>query len=470
MLKLKLSNKIMKKIFALFLLLSTSITFSQDNLNELTFEEYLGYVKKNHPLVKQADLKITEAQAKLMKARGGFDPKLEAEYNEKQFSDKNYYSVFNGSFKIPTWYGVEIKAAFDNNEGIYINPENTLPNSGLTSLGISVPIGQGLWINERMADLRKAKIYQKVNEAERKIMITEVIYEASKSYVNWKRSFDEVKLYEDYLKNATTRFNGVTILIEEGDKPAIDSIEAGITVKNRRLNLENANLKLLKSKLVLSNYLWTEEGTPLELDDNIYPESEIEKDFLFTLKIDEFQNFSIENHPKIEALNRKIEILDVETKLFANSFLPKIDLNYNYLSEPSTFDDYRLNDYKFGVNFAFPLFLRKERANLKLAKIRVNESKFSLNFEQQSLISKIESQKFEINSFKKQIKLNTELVNSYDQMLKAEERLFQMGESSLFLINSRENTLVTSQLSNIALQNNYLQAALELYKTMANPQ
>jgi len=460
----------MKKIFALFLLLSTGITFSQDNLNELTFEEYLGYVKKNHPLVKQADLKITEAQAKLMKARGGFDPKLEAEYNEKQFSDKNYYSVFNGSFKIPTWYGVEIKAAFDNNEGIYINPENTLPNSGLTSLGISVPIGQGLWINERMADLRKAKIYQKVNEAERKIMITEVIYEASKSYVNWKRSFDEVKLYEDYLKNATTRFNGVTILIEEGDKPAIDSIEAGITVKNRRLNLENANLKLLKSKLVLSNYLWTEEGTPLELDDNIYPESEIEKDFLFTLKIDEFQNFSIENHPKIEALNRKIEILDVETKLFANSFLPKIDLNYNYLSEPSTFDDYRLNDYKFGVNFAFPLFLRKERANLKLAKIRVNESKFSLNFEQQSLISKIESQKFEINSFKKQIKLNTELVNSYDQMLKAEERLFQMGESSLFLINSRENTLVTSQLSNIALQNNYLQAALELYKTMANPQ
>lgn len=460
----------MKKIFALFLLLSTGIIFSQDNLNELTFEEYLGYVKKNHPLVKQADLKITEAQAKLMKARGSFDPKLEAEYNEKQFSDKNYYSVFNGSFKIPTWYGVEIKAAFDNNEGIYINPENTLPNSGLTSLGISVPIGQGLWINERMADLRKAKIYQKVNEAERKIMITEVIYEASKSYVNWKRSFDEVKLYEDYLKNATTRFNGVTILIEEGDKPAIDSIEAGITVKNRRLNLENANLKLLKSKLVLSNYLWTEEGTPLELDDNIYPESEIEKDFLFTLKIDEFQNFSIENHPKIEALNRKIEILDVETKLFANSFLPKIDLNYNYLSEPSTFDDYRLNDYKFGVNFAFPLFLRKERANLKLAKIRVNESKFSLNFEQQSLISKIESQKFEINSFKKQIKLNTELVNSYDQMLKAEERLFQMGESSLFLINSRENTLVTSQLSNIALQNNYLQAALELYKTMANPQ
>jgi len=345
-----------------------------------------------------------------------------------------------------------------------------LPNSGLTSLGISVPLGQGLWINERMADLRKAKIYQKVNEAERKIMLTNVLYEASQSYINWKRSYDEVELYEDYLKNATIRYKGVTILIEEGDKPAIDSIEAGITVKNRLLNLENANLKLLKSKLALSNYLWSEDETPLELEDNIQPESKIEKQFLFSLKIDGFQDFNIENHPKIEALNQKIEILNVERRLFANSILPKLNVNYNYLSEPSAFDNYRLNDYKLGVSFSFPLFLRKERANLKLAKIQVSDSKYALDFEQQSLISKIESQKGEINSFKKQIKLNTELVNSYSIMLNAEERLFQMGESSIFLINSRENSLVTAQLSNIALENSYLKAALELFKTMANPE
>jgi outer membrane protein TolC len=469
MLKLKLSNKMKMRIVAFLLFITTSFSFGQNNLNELTFEEYLGYVKKSHPLVKQADLKISEAQAKLMKARGGFDPKLEADYNEKQYLDKNYYSIFNGSFKIPTWYGIEIKAAFNNSEGIFINPENTLPNSGLSSLGISVPIGQGLWINERMADLRKAKIYQKVNEAERNIMLTNVLYEASQSYINWKRSYDEVKLYEDYLKNANTRYKGVTILIEEGDKPAIDSTEAGITVKTRSLNLENANLKLLKSKLALSNYLWTEDGIPLELEENIQPELEIEKQFLFALNIDEFQNFTIENHPKIEALNQKIEILNVETKLYANNLLPKLDLNYNYLSEPSAFDNYQLNDYKLGVNFSFPLFLRKERANLKLAKIQVSESKFGLKFEQQSLVSKIEAQKGEINSFKKQIKLNTELINSYFLMLNAEERLFQMGESSLFIINSRENTLVTAKLSNIALQNSYLQAALELYKTMANP-
>ena len=460
----------MKNIYLTLFFFIGNLIYSQTNSNVLSFEEFLGYVKTTHPLTKQANLKISEAQAKLMKARGGFDPKLEADYIEKEYSNKNYYSIFNGSFKIPTWYGIEIKAAFDNSEGIYLNPENTLPNSGLTSLGISIPLGQGLWVNERMAELRKAKIYQRVNEAERKIMLTEVIYEASQSYLNWKRSYDEVELYKEYLKNAINRYNGVTKLIEEGDKPAIDSVEAGITVKTRKLNLENATLKLIKAKLSVSNYLWTEDGIPIEIEEFINPETDLDQNLLYVLKVDDFQELSIQNHPKIEALNSKLEILNVETKLAGNSLLPKLDVNYNYLSEPSAFDNYQFNDYKFGVNFSFPLFLRKERANLKLAKIKVSESQFSLNFEKQLLINKIESQKNELNSYKKQIKILSDLIGNYNLMLNAEERLFQMGESSLFLINSRENTLVTAQLSNIQLTNSYLQSALDLYKTMANPE
>ena len=99
----------------------------------LSYSEFLGYVKKFHPRIKQADLKINTAEAELMKARGAFDPKIEVDYDKKQFKNKEYYSILNSSFKIPTWYGIEIKASFDNGEGIYINPENTTPNNGLTS-------------------------------------------------------------------------------------------------------------------------------------------------------------------------------------------------------------------------------------------------------------------------------------------------------------------------------------------------
>jgi outer membrane protein TolC len=404
-----------------------------------------------------------------MQARGAFDPKIDIDFNEKQFKDNNYYSILNSSFKIPTWYGIELKAGFDNAEGIYVNPENTLPNSGLTSFGISIPFGQGLFINQRMADIRKAKIAQNLNSAERNLQTIEVLYEASISYTNWKRSFDEVKLYENYLENAKIRYNGVSQLITQGDKPAIDSIEAGIIVTTRKLNLEDAKLKLTKAKLDLSNYLWLENNIPLELKDELQPEKILGSTIKETLQINELDNFDIENHPKIKALDAKIGILKVEKQLKANALLPKLDVSYNYLSEPSAIDNYRMQDYKIGLNFSIPIFLRKERAGLKLAKLKIQDSEFSLQFERKNLENKLKSQQQEIISLQIQQEYNTKLVRDFSTLLSAEDRLFNMGESSLFLINSRENTLVSSQLNAIVLENRFFQAILGLFKTRAQP-
>lgn len=460
----------MRKInYFLLLFIGCICSSFGQNTTEFSFNEFLGYVKKYHPLVKQADLKINEAQANLMQARGAFDPKIDIDFNEKQFKDNNYYSILNSSFKIPTWYGIELKAGFDNAEGIYVNPENTLPNSGLTSFGISIPVGQGLFINQRMADIRKAKIAQNLNSAERNLQAIEVLYEASISYTNWKRSFDEVKLYENYLENAKIRYNGVSQLITQGDKPAIDSIEAGIIVTTRQLNLEDAKLKLTKAKLELSNYLWLENNIPLELKDELQPEKILGSTIKETLQINELDNFDIENHPKIKALDAKIGILKVEKQLKANALLPKLDVSYNYLSEPSAIDNYRMQDYKIGLNFSIPIFLRKERAGLKLAKLKIQDSEFSLQFERKNLENKLKSQQQEIISLQIQQEYNTKLVRDFSTLLSAEDRLFNMGESSLFLINLRENTLVSSQLNAIVLENRFFHAILGLFKTRAQP-
>jgi outer membrane protein TolC len=461
----------MKKLLFAFLFLGFT-TFGQEFASkELSYTEYLGYVKKYHPLVKNANLEINKAQANLMMARGGFDPKIEVDFSKKQFKDKDYYSILNSSFKIPTWYGIEIKAGFDNNEGIYLNPENTVPNQGLTSLGISVPLGQGLFINQRMADVRKAKIQMKLSQSERKLQAIIVLYDASLAYFNWKKNFDEVKLYEEYNKNAQIRFEGIKTSIIQGDKPAIDSIEARIIVKNRILNLEDSRLKLAKAKLDLANFLWLENNIPFELSDELIPEIELENTIQESLKTNDLydNDFSIINHPKINALQNKIDILNVEKKLKANMLLPKINMGYSYLSEPSYFDNYKFQDYKIGLDFFFPLFLRKERGSLKLAKYKVLETEYTLNLEKVQLSNKINSQKLEITSLFKQKELITDLVKDNNTMLNSEERLFSFGESSLFLINTRENNLVSAKLSKIALENRFYVSNSELFKIMANP-
>ena len=209
----------------------------------------------------------------------------------------------------------------------------------------------------------------------------------------------------------------------------------------------------------------------MELSDVLFPEQQIENTIQETLKTNDLlaNGFSLDNHPKISALETKIDMLEVDRKLKANALLPKIDLSYSYISEPQFIDSYKFENYKVGINFAYPIFLRKERGGLKLAQFKIQETTNSLNLERLQLSNKIKAQKEVINSLNKQSLMANELVRDYDVMLQSEERLFIFGESSLFLINSRESSLITAQLTAIALRNEFFVSNSELYKIMANP-
>lgn len=461
----------MRVFYMLFIILTFFgiPAFSQDfNQEVLSFREYLGYVKKYHPLVSRANLELDKAQAALMQARGGFDPKIELDFDTKQFRGTQYYSVLNSSFKIPTWYGIEVKAAFDNSDGFYLNPQNTSPTQGVTSFGISVPVAQGLFINQRIADLKRAKLQIQMSNSQQRLFSLEVLYDASIAYFSWLRQYNEAEMYKEYLYYAEDRYKGVLKLIAQGDKPAIDSVETGIAVKNRQLNLENAILKLNKARLELANYLWI-NGTPIEPAENLKPDVNLFnsiEDILNTAQLYDTQDI-IADHPKLRLMETKISMLDVERKLKANYLLPKLDLGYYFLNEPSYFSTFRPNDYKLGVNFSFPIFLRQERGALNLTKLKLRETKFELQQETLQIKNKIDAQQMEKTSLKKQSGMLDNLVKDYQKMLEAEERLFSFGESSIFVLNSRENNLITAKIQQISVENSFLVSNADLFKIMA---
>ena len=77
----------MKSLFYLLFFISCHCVAQNVVSKELKYDEFLGYVKKYHPLVKSANLEIGFAQANLMMARGGFDPKIEVDFEQKKFKD-----------------------------------------------------------------------------------------------------------------------------------------------------------------------------------------------------------------------------------------------------------------------------------------------------------------------------------------------------------------------------------------------
>ena len=55
-------------------------------------------------------------------------------------------------------------------------------------------------------------------------------------------------------------------------------------------------------------------------------------------------------------------------------------------------------------------------------------------------------------------------------MLEAEEKIFLFGESSLFIINSRENSLLSSSLQQLDTELKYCTSHSDLFKLIASPQ
>jgi len=455
----------MKKVI-LFIAIIVPIALQSQTLDSLSYAEFLGYVKQYHPVAKQADLLLESGQASLMKARGGFDPKLEADFNEKDYKNTEYYERLNATFKVPTWYGIELKANFEENTGYYLNPENTVPDDGLFSAGIGFSLGQGLLMNKRMADVKKAKFFKAQTQAERNLQVNQILYDASIAYFDWLQAYNETKIYERFLKNASIRFEGVRSSVLAGDKAGIDSLEAGIVVKNRSLELEQAKVKLLKTRLEASNFIWL-NNTPVDINQTVSPMTTLEEDIDVVLGINTIQSYNVDNHPKLLALGSKIDGLDVDRQLKANKLLPVIDAQYNFLSEtPDQANSFNASSYKATINVAFPLFLRKERGDLKLSKLKLQDAQFTFADTQLQIKNKIEAITQELESYKTQNKLIKTIVADYQTLLSAEERKFSFGESSVFLINSRENKLIESQVKAIKLNNKFNVTKAKLFNSL----
>ncbi|MFT5751029.1 MAG: outer membrane protein TolC [Dokdonia sp.] len=446
--------------------------FAQSNTSllerTLSFEEYLGYVKQHHPLLKQANLQLSVGEANLLKARGGFDPQVEVDYDRKKFKETEYFDQLNATFKIPTWYGIEFKANFEENTGEFLNPSLNVPEGGLYSAGVSFSLAQGFLINERMAMLKQARFFIDQTAAQRDLLVNDLIFQASKTYFEWIEASNEQKIYGNFLRNAELRFQGVKRSVEEGDKAAIDSTEAKIIFQTRRLNLEAARLKTRKAALKASNFLWLND-VPLEIEEDIVPilpDNSIIESSLYLEGITNDPEM-VANHPKLRSLNAKVEGLEVERSLKRNKLLPKLDVQYNFLTPTADqFNSFNTANYKGGVNFSVPLFLRKERGDVRLANLKLQEVTFERVATSLALQNKIAAVNAEIASLQEQNSLIDGIVINYETMLTAEERKFELGESSLFLINSREQKLIEATLKANALQVEFLNANASLYNAL----
>lgn len=429
------------------------IYFLSSNAQEkvLSLENTLDIIRKYHPVAKQSLLVVDMAEANLQASRGAFDPSFYSRNERKTFDGKNYYNYSNPELKIPTWFGINVKAGFENNQGDKINPEIT-PNRS-TYVGVTFPVLKGLLLDQRRAVLQQSKLMVQKSRQEQLLMINDLLFDAADVYWKWVSAFQVYNVLTEAVAFNEKRFQFVKLSYQSGDRAAIDTTEALSQLQAIQTIQSQAWAELQKQRLYLSNFMWNEGGEAYELGTDITPDPSwnlVEVKNYPMPDLDQSVTIASTVHPKLVALGFKQRVLEVDKRLKLQGLLPTLDLKYNFLNQgyttPKFFTQPLMeNNYRFGVQFGLPLFQREARGEYRAAKIKLTDIDYTQQQTQLEIVNKVKASYNDLLATQAQVLLYQSNVKNLQQLLKAEEEKFSIGESSMFLVNSRETKLLESQ-------------------------
>ena len=96
-----------------------------------------------------------------------------------------------------------------------------------------------------------------------------------------------------------------------------------------------------------------------------------------------------------------------------------------------------------------------------MAKIKIENTTYDNINKRNELMNQIKSTINEFNTYRNQIAIYSKNVGNYERLWQSEKRLFDSGESSLFMINSREMSYINAQIKLNEIINKNKNAALE---------
>ncbi|TXI71359.1 MAG: TolC family protein [Cyclobacteriaceae bacterium] len=442
-----------------------------DSVTTFTLNNLYASMWQYHPLIKQAELLSEVARQDIRFARGAFDPKIEVQGNLKEYDQKEYYNKWYGSFTVPTWFPVDPKVGIERNTGTYLSIENQLPDEDYNRqlfAGLSLPIGRGLFTDERRATLKQAQLGITLAEAEQVKLINKILLEAAKDYWQWYYAYFNYQLNTRNAQIAEEIFRRVRLNEQLGEASGLDTLQADITRQQRQVERQEAYLDLINSSVKLSNHLWDSVGNPLQISARLAPQPIGEPEILSNAALDQLLKLATTNHPELQKLSVKLDQLEIDRKLATEYLKPRLNLNYNFLNQPlrptGEFQTFTfLNNYKFGLDFYMPILLRKERAKVAQTRLKIQNTTYERTQTEREILNQVQATFNQLVNTNTLLQQQNLMAANYQRLLQGELLNLENGESDLFKINVQQEKLIQSQSKLLKLRAEFEKQKASLY-------
>lgn len=413
----------------------------------LSFEAFKGMLN-NHPAIRAAELSVEKGNQTLTRAKGAFDPKVSGSYQNKFFKGTEYYDQTYIGVEIPLRAPIILQSSFENANGTYFNPEETTPNGGLINAGVAIPLGQGLITDKNRTELRQAEAYKRYSLIEQKIRIQQLRYDAFHQYWLWWMSKRTLDIHNEWVTIAEQRLVDTKNRFLAGDIASIDTLETAIQVQNRKQKYQAAQAKWNKESLELASHLWQKNElnyVPVESIKNRIPQNDLvfENSLSNTNVLSDRTNTIQNTNPELLKYDPILEQLKSEERWKKEMMKPIVNVKYNALNEATAPSEnlMTLNNYKWGAQISWPILMRKAKGELGLTRVKIEETALEATQKQTIVRNKALAAIKQLELLRQQLANVTSNVKNMQRLLDAERDKFNSGESSVFLINTREQQL-----------------------------
>ena len=447
----------------------TATKSSPQNLPPITLDDVLRIVEQNHPKLRGADAERRIASEKRLEKQGAFDPvfttgadylRFNTELDSKTLRGKvGSTRIADASVEFLTRYGLKVAAGTRFNFGKVKAPFSPTGTGGEYFLEFKVPLFRGARINEKSAAEKQALLGEPLADTEYQLTRLELLRKAADSYWDWVAAKRKRDVARDLLALAEIRAKAVSDRVNAGDLPAIDTIEAETEIQRRQGGLIKSERDLQKSAFKLSLSLWAPDGQQVLSPDPSQAPNSLAMPRTYTdSQAQEGEQLALSRRPEFRVLDVNRQITQVDLDLAKNQRLPAVD----FVVSPGR--DVGLgsigNTVKAGVSLTLPLRQRTADGRIGAANLKIQKIEFDNINEKQRIGIEVLDSISAINTAYERFRVAEKEVELATKLEEGERTKFQLGDSTLFLVNQRERATAEARVKLIEVQTEYEQAVI----------
>lgn len=366
------------------------------------------------------------------------------------------------------------------------------------SLNVTQPLLRNRSIDANRRSIRVQKKRLEQTDSDFRQRTIQIISQVQAAYWNLVFALRNQQNQLDSLNVSRQNMQNIEAQISAGVKAPLDRAQVQTDIATRETNLFIATQQVSQAENTLKQLMlrdptapeWSAQLTPT--DTPAFDLSPVN----LTAALDEAHK----NRPELRRLTLQKDINSVDLQYYKNQTLPQVDITSTvaatglagskvpctpdpatgktcpfvptnliggYGQDLSNLFSGKTRNITAGVTISFPIHNQTAQANLAGARIQKEQLEASYRSEGQAVEMDVRNAAQAVDTAQKRMVTSRQARVSAEQQLAGEQKLYEVGRSTTFLLLQRQNELTSARTSELQAQTDYNKALADLQRATA---